>query len=106
MPTFLKLGPQKCLGQTVAASDRVECLNQRQSPSRVYQKGHKKCSAHPPKKHADSSDKDPDYIDESEESTMGSVENQKEEENLFDDSDDDSKCEKKITKLMIPSFMG
>ena len=72
----------------------------------MYQKGHKKCSAPPPKKHADSSDKDPDYIDESEESTMGSAENQKEEVNLFDDSDDDSKCGKNNNKADDSKFHG
>ena len=96
----------KTPGRTVAASDRVECLNRRQSHSRVYQKGHKKCSPCPPKKHADSSDKDPDYIDESKESTMGSAENQKEEVNLFDDSDDDSKCGKNNNKADDSKFHG
>ena len=72
----------------------------------MYQKGHKKCSARPPKKHAHSSDKDPDYIDESEESTMGSAENQKEEVNLFDDSDDGSKCGKNNNKVDDSKFHG
>ena len=59
------------------------------TPSRVYQKGRKKCSTCPNKKVAHSTDKDPDFVDESEEETKRSGDNTNGEVHLFDDSDDD-----------------